>query len=294
MSNTENKAVKTIEEINTELLGLAGPTLTLADVADLYADDHKVIGINQILVNGVIYDVAMSEANVYSLTNTHSTTESQKEGISIDDANKPPAAAPFLANQNAPVETVTEAPVAVIKERVVAPTPVTANAGPIVKDTSKAVAGVLPEVTKAYEVAKMQSAAALNTIVKYMDAMAPAQPQTAESIRDWQVNFMNSMFTIAIAEDVNFPTVYRAVIALVKKNRDTVFSPTLRNRGLGTMSTGVIDDDKMRFLTRLIDLLYVTSGVANISQVKGQVDMNKFLSAVSNIRAKNNFTAFYS
>ena len=313
MSNTENKAVKSIAEINVELAGLSNPDLTMQDIAELYADDGVLIGINQIKVLGGIVDIMTTAENVYQITNTHSTTESQKEGISVADAINAAAngtgvisgekfiqeptvtitekPAPVVLSQSSPVTSVAAAP---------APAPVaktpeqTSAAGVLVKSTAAVAEVQLPEVVAAYKVASMKSSSAIKSLLDYARDMHPAKSQTPSEIEKHQVKLLSALFTILSSEDENFGVVFKAVLAIVKANRKEAFSITMVHRGLNTIGMDVIDNDKMRFLTRLIDALIVASGVNNMSQVKGMVDMTKLLACVANVKANKNLTQFFS
>lgn len=217
---------------------------------------------------------------------TTATTDEKKE-FDPSDLPKPVAVA---IEQIAPVE---EVPVKVeVLQQPAVSTPVVTST--VVKDTAPVVSGKLPEVLKAYEVAKMQTKPALIAIEEYVVDMHPAKAQTAKSIENNQLKLLNALLTIMIAEDTNFNTVFKAVIALAKAHRNTTFSPTMRNRGLNSIELTTIDNNNMRFLTRIVDVLHVTAGVRDVSQVKGLIDMNKLLSSIANVKAKNNLTAFYS
>ena len=146
----------------------------------------------------------------------------------------------------------------------------------------------------AFDVAKPQTISALNNILEYCRLMHPGQHQTTQSIEKNQVSLLVSLKSILIAEDTNFNTVFKAVLAIIKVNRNDAFAITMRNRGLNGVSLATIDNVDMRFLTRLIDALHVASGVTDITTVKTLVDMNKLLGAINNVRAKNNLTAFFS
>lgn len=316
MSNTENKQVKSIAEINIELAGLPAADLQVKDIAELYADDGALIGINQLKVQGVIYDALISANNVYQLSNTHATTTSQDSDanaavekslnstISVADAINAAANGtgvisgekfvqePVVLTQRAPVVNAAKAaPVTAAAPVVKAAAPV---AGVVVKSTAAVADTQLPEVTAALAVAKMQTVPALTAILNYARDMHPAQPQTKDSIEKSQLRLLNALSIILVQEDENFPVVFKAVIAIVKANRNLAFKVTMVHRGMNTVSLATIDNDTMRFLTRLIDVLYVASGMNDVSQVKTAVDMKKLLSSVANVKANKNLTNFFS
>lgn len=168
------------------------------------------------------------------------------------------------------------------------------GSGLVTNTAAPASDAMLPELAKAFQVAKMNSSSALKTIVDYARDMHPAQPQTKESIEKSQVRLLNALFTILSAEDENFGIVFKGVLAVVRAHRNEAFKITMIHRGMSTISHSAIDNATMLFLTRLLDTLQIAAGLRDISQVKKQVDMDKLLSAVANVRAKKNLTNFFS
>lgn len=168
------------------------------------------------------------------------------------------------------------------------------GSGLVTNTAAPASDALLPELAAAFQVAKMNSSSALKAIVDYARDMHPAQPQTKESIEKSQVRLLNALFTILSAEDENFGIVFKGVLAVVRAHRNEAFKITMIHRGMSTISHSAIDNATMLFLTRLLDTLQIAAGLRDISQVKKQVDMNKLLSAVANVRAKKNLTNFFS
>ena len=168
------------------------------------------------------------------------------------------------------------------------------ESGVLVTNTAPASDVLLPELAKAFEVAKMNSTVALKSLVDYAREMHPAKPQTVATIEKNQLRLLNALYTILSTEDENFATVFKGVLAVVRANRNDAFKITMIHRGLSNISHTSIDNDTMRFLTRLIDTLQIASGLRDISQVKKQVDMQKLIGTVANPRAKKNLTNFFS
>lgn len=170
----------------------------------------------------------------------------------------------------------------------------TINVDVVVKNTGAVSDEQLPEVVEAMKVGKPQTQSALHSLLEYVQEMLPARPQTESSIHNSQVKLLTALYTILSAEDENFATIYRGALAIVKAHRNESFKITSRGRGLNSISTGLIDNKNMRFLTRVIDLMVVTAGLTDISKAKEHVDFTKLLDSVTNVRAKQNLTAFYS
>jgi hypothetical protein len=170
----------------------------------------------------------------------------------------------------------------------------TVNLDVVVKNTGAVSDEQLPEVVAAMKVGTMQTQSAMHALLEYVQEMLPAKPQTESSIHNSQIKLLTALYTILSAEDENFATVFRGVIAIIKAHRNQAFKITSRSRGLNSISTGLIDNKNMRFLTRVIDLLVVTAGLTDISKAKEHVDFAKLLDSVTNVRAKQNLTAFYS
>ncbi|HEX9136546.1 MAG TPA: hypothetical protein VF905_06335 [Nitrospirota bacterium] len=170
----------------------------------------------------------------------------------------------------------------------------TVSTGVTVTDTSAVADEQLPEVLEALKVGKMQSNHAMLDILSYVSDMHPAKPQGAASIEANQIKLLNALYTIVISEDTNFAPVFKGVIAIVRRHRNDCFKVTMRNRGLNSVSMASIDNKNMRFLTRLVDTLFVASGLKDMSTVKQHVDMKKLFETVANVRAKQNLTAFFS
>jgi hypothetical protein len=187
--------------------------------------------------------------------------------------------------QTAAAKPATPAPAPVVK---------TVATGVTVTDTAPVADEQLPEVVEALKVGKMQTNAAMHDILNYVQDMHPGKPQSAASIEANQLKLLNALYTIVISEDTNFATVFKGVIAIVRRHRNDCFKVTMRNRGLNTVSMATIDNKNMRFLTRLVDTLFVASGLKDMSTVKQHVDMKKLFEAIANVRAKQNLTAFFS
>jgi hypothetical protein len=232
-------------------------------------------------------------------TNAQATGSTSNQENTAANATATPPAAPqqenvTLTQQSAPApqnvtSAVKQAPAAPVVEA-----KKTVQAGVVVKSTAPVEDGQLAEVVEAMKIGKMQTQSALTQLLEYVRDMHPGQSQTAATIEANQIKLFNSLFVILISEDVNFSKVFKAVIALVKKHRNDAFKVTMRNRGLNSISLSSMDNKSMRFLTRVVDLLHVASGLNDISKVKEHVDMNKLLDAVTNVRAKQNLTAFFS
>lgn len=149
-------------------------------------------------------------------------------------------------------------------------------------------------LAEANKVAKPQTQMALYQVVEYCAKMKPGIPQTPASAEAHQKNLMSSLFTILSAEDVNFPVVYEALLAIVRENKSLAFLPTYRNRGLNTATVASIDNRRMRFFTRIVDCLCVNAGTINVDDVKKHVDFAALLESTPNVAIRNNLTSYYS
>jgi hypothetical protein len=220
-------------------------------------------------------------------TTSASTETKTAETTGVTTTQRAPVQQPAAKVATPVVKPAAPAPAPVV-QKTVAPTGVT------VTDTAPVADEQLPEVLEALKVGKMQTNAALLDVLSYVSDMHPNKPQSAQSIEANQVKLMNALFTIVISEDTNFKTVFKAVIAVVRRHRNECFRTTMRNRGLNSVSMATIDNKNMRFLTRLVDAVVVASGLRDMSTVKQHVDMKKLFESVSNVRAKQNLTAFFS
>lgn len=218
---------------------------------------------------------------------TDTTAASDTTNVSTTQRTPVPGVDPTAPKPSAKAAAVANAVAANTIKKIV-------QSGVVVKETTALTDDQLPEVLEAMKVGKMQTQSALSMVLKYVRDMHPLQRQNQQTIEAHQVSLLNALFTILTAEDVNFPTVYRAVIAIVKKHRNDAFHITSRNRGLNGVAVGRIDNRNMRFLTRVVDLLVVTSGLNDLAAVKQHVDMKKLMESVTNVRAAQNLTAFYS
>lgn len=181
---------------------------------------------------------------------------------------------------------VTRGPIPEADREVRAGVSVSTNEAPVVEG--------VPEVTEAYKVVNMQVSAALVQAEEYVVAMAPGKSQNQKSVEQNQLKLLNTLHVITGADETSFKPAFIALIALVRANRDKAFKTTLRHRGLHAATLGTIDNKSMRFLTRMVDLLVVTSGVKDLSSVKTHVDMKRVLESVQSVRAQQNLTGFYS
>jgi hypothetical protein len=211
----------------------------------------------------------------------------------VDNSVKP---APVTTRQLAQPQQRTNpapGPNAVVKTATVAAKTET-RPGVVVKGTAVIPDQQLPEFVEAMKVAKSQTQSALGQIADYCKNMHPGKPQTSKSVETNQLVLLNALTIAMSSEDVNFPVVYKAIIAMVRANKTLCFRVTARNRGLNTVALATIDNKNMRFLTRVLDLMVVTSGMADIATVKQHVDMKKLFEAVTNVKIKQNLTAYYS
>lgn len=226
---------------------------------------------------------------------------SAPEGVTGTTAIAAPAPAPVpeapVAVSTTQLKTIQPAPAkaVVVAEEKPAPAPLkTIQPGVVVKATAAPADETPPEVAAAMKVASMQTQSALAQIQEYMRDMHPAKPNNAKSIEQHQVKLMYALYTALTAEDQHFATVWKAIIAIAKQHRDGAFKVTARNRGLNSISLATIDNKMMRFLTRVIDLLAVQTGINDLATVKQHVDFAKLIESVTHHKAKQNLTAFYS
>jgi hypothetical protein len=238
-------------------------TITSTDVGDL---------------NAVLGATGATAATEQKPAETTSVTTTQRAEVKQPIVNSKPPVQPTKPSSPPP------APIAAK----------TVQAGVTVTDTAPVADEQLPEVLEALKVGKMQTNAAVLDLLSYVADMHPGKPQGAASIEANQVKLLNALYTIVISEDTNFGTVFKAVIAIVRRHRNDCFRVTMRNRGLNGVSMATIDNKNMRFLTRLVDAVVVASGLKDMSAVKQHVDMKKLFEAISNVRAKQNLTAFFS
>lgn len=152
----------------------------------------------------------------------------------------------------------------------------------------------LPEVVAAMKVAKPQTQSALYQVIQYAIDMHPGKRVELSAIEQAQVNLRSNLFTILSAEDVNFKTVYQALLAIVKAHKTNCFAITARNRGLNTVSLAALDNKGMRFLTKIVDLLVLTAGSNSVEQVKQHYDFSKLAEWCPNVRIQQNLTSYYS
>lgn len=293
------------DEVWVTVMGEAEPKL-LADVQvgekTAFGDDK---GESQSISSNEVGDLAVVLGTGTDVTSTSSPVPAPVADAPaaapapIDPPSAPAPETPAASGQSTTqLKTIQPAPakaVVAAAEPQVAPAPVkTIQAGVVVKETAAPTNEQLPEVAAAMQVGTMQSQTALNQIAEYMRDMHPAKPNNPASIEQHQVKLMYALYTILISEDKNFATVWKAVIALARQHRDGAFKVTARNRGLNSVSLATIDNKMMRFLTRVVDLLAVTSGMNDMSVIKQHVDMAKLLESVTHVKAKQNITAYYS
>lgn len=168
------------------------------------------------------------------------------------------------------------------------------KSGVEVSTTQEEVDGDSPEVVKAYALGNMQLNMALVQAKEYVRDMVPRKPITEKVLVENQLKMLNTLHVILGADEASFRPGLIALLSIIRKHRTTVFAPEQRHRGLGSKGADVIDNRDMRLLTRVIDALVVTSGVNDLAQVKGHVDLKKLLEVVPNKRAQQNLTAFFS
>lgn len=152
----------------------------------------------------------------------------------------------------------------------------------------------LPEVVAAMKVGKPETQSALYQVIKYAQDMHPGQRIEMSQIERNQANLRVNLYTLLSAEDVNFKTVYRALLAVVRVHKNNCFAVTARNRGLNTVSMQTIDNKNMRFLTKIVDLLVLTAGTNNVEQVKQHYDFSKLAEWCPNQRIQQNLTSYYA
>lgn len=243
---------------------------------------------------------------------TGTTDTSAQDATKSDAAQTPPASQSTPATQdNAKQAAVT----ATVRKTIVPPTAQQQAAAPAVQATPAApaapapAAGVivqkttkteviddrqLPEVVAAMKVGKPETQSALYQVIKYAEAMHPLQRVEMPAIERAQADLRVALYTLLSAEDANFKTVFRGLLAVVRAHKNNCFAVTARNRGLNTVSLQTIDNKNMRFLTKIVDLLVLTAGTNNVEQVKQHYDFSKLAEWCPNQRIQQNLTSYYA
>lgn len=174
--------------------------------------------------------------------------------------------------------------------------PRTTVAGVVVQQSEAAPATDrdIAEVQEAFAHGEGSMVIGLNQLLEYCSLMAPAKRQTPESSAQNQLQLANALSLILSADDENFRLGIRATLSLFAAHATNCFAPNLRNRGLMAADINIIDNKLMRFLTRIVDALVICAGSKDRRDALKHIDIQKVLSAVPNVRARQNLTAFFS
>jgi len=135
---------------------------------------------------------------------------------------------------------------------------------------------------------------ALQAVKQYVLDMDPRKPQNVDTLKMNQLSLANALYTILATEDPMFKESYTEVLSIVKSNINTVFSAINRNRGLNDIPLTTLDNGRMNFFTRLLDLMTLTVGGHGTESVKRHFDFGRFLSEAKNPNIQRNINSYYS
>lgn len=148
---------------------------------------------------------------------------------------------------------------------------------------------------KAVEVGNAGSKSSLGLISAYIDNMKPGKGQTPVSLARNQATFHNALQTILVTEKQNFSAVWTGVIEAVRQNLDTVFGLQYCQRGIDSAPDNILDENAIRSLVALIQLLRITAKIgARSPMLKRNIDLEKLKVTLRNVNARENIDRFYS
>ena len=152
----------------------------------------------------------------------------------------------------------------------------------------------LPEVKEALAVGEPASCAAIGQIIKFCDAMHPGKANTPEKRAEQQVVLHTALFTILTQETKNFNKVWRAVVAIFRRHLKTVFDLRNINEGLVDVPTSKISSAQMAGFNQLVQMIRSEARGAKPSDVLKNVDANKVIKSIANVKAQAALQRYYS
>jgi len=135
---------------------------------------------------------------------------------------------------------------------------------------------------------------ALQVVKQYVIDMDPKKPQNIETLKKNQVALALALYSIMSTEDNFFKETYTELLTIVKENINGVFSAINRNRGLNDVAVTTLDNVRMNFFTRMVDLMALTAEGKGVENVKRHFDFGRLLDNVKNPVIKRNLTGYYS